>query len=245
MKDRHISKDWVIDDYTIIIEDDTNMNSESSSLNFYQYAKSDMGGPLFRRLLRQMFLGTVYLVSNSQNAERIVKEERELIPCKIKILKHCYVCCDFWRTQRIIERFLIRPLEILERVYIKLKVEKKHFEKALLKPNKIKKMIYRLTIYQYKLYSHGYVVYPSLIDYGSDLVENEVFDFVVPVQYAFGALNSENFRFFQHYLSAESDKSIDDVPVNDSSTESHVRIFETIITKKEVKKEETSSGVPF
>jgi len=231
MKERWEQADWVIDDYTIIIDDDSNMDSFTNSLNFQKFAKADTGSPLFRRLIRQMYQGTVYLLSSSQSIKRIVLEERELIPCQIKNQKHCYVCCDFWRTQRIIERFVIKPLTKLEFIYLWLKYGKNNVEKALLKPNRFKKLMYKFTIYQYKLYSKGFVVYPTILDYGSDLVENEEFDFVVPVQFAFGALNSENFRYFQEIMTKNSTKRIEDVLDNDGSSEVHNQIFLKIIKR--------------
>ena len=231
MKERWTNSDWVIDDYTIIIDDDANMDTFSSALNFQKYAKADTGGPLFRRLIRQMYQGTVYLLSSSQSIKRIVLEERELIPCQIRNEKHCYVCCDFWRTQKIITRFIIKPLNKIEHVYLLFKYGKKNIEKAVKKPNRFKKLIYKFTIFQYKLYSKGFVVYPTILDYGSDLVENEEFDFVVPVQFAFGALNSENFRYFQEIMVKNSTKRIEDVLDNDGSEEVHNQIFMKIIKR--------------
>lgn len=232
MKDRFLSKDWVIDDYTIIIDDDGNMDTLLSSLNYQKYAKLDTGGSLYKRLIRQMHLGTVFFITTAQRLERIVKEERELIPAQINIERHCYVACDFWRTQRMIEKLLIKPLEKMEKVHLRIKYGKKKIDKSSLKPNIYKKLIYKLTILQYKLYGKGYVVYPCIIDYGSELIEPEHFDFVYSIQWCFGALNSTNFRYFQRKMLENSDKKIEDIATLDGSKTSQDVIFKKVISKR-------------
>lgn len=232
MKDRYIQGDWIIDDYTIILDDDGNMDTLTSALNFQAYAKLDTGGSLWKRLIRQMHLGTVVFITTAQSIERIVKEERELIPSQLNIEKRCYIACDYWRTQRNIERLLIKPCEFLERMYLRIKHGKRKVDKALLVPNIFKKWLYNLTILQYKFFAKGYVVYPTIIDYGSTLIEPEHFDFVYPVTWCYGALNSTNFRYFQRMMVEASNKTIEEVEDNDGSETSQVTIFKKVISKR-------------
>jgi len=235
MKDRYISGDWIIDDYTIIIDDDGNMDTLTTALNFQAYAKLDTGGSLWKRLLRQMHLGTVVFITTAQSIGRIVKEERELIPAQLNVEKKCYIACDYWRTQRNIERLLIKPCEFLERMYLRIKHGKEKVDRAMLMPNIFKRWLYKLTILQYKYFAKGYVVYPTIIDYGSDLIEPEHFDFVYPVTWCYGALNSTNFRYFQKMMVEASNKTIEEVADNDGSKEAQVTIFNKVISKRNEK----------
>lgn len=86
MKDRFETKDWRIQRYTVIFEDEKVLSGKVST-NFAEVAREDGGGDSFLRLIRQLGKGTVHYISTAQDFDRVVKQERELATGVYRILK--------------------------------------------------------------------------------------------------------------------------------------------------------------
>ena len=85
MKDRFEARDWRIQRYTVVFEDEKVLSGKVST-NFAEVAREDGGGDSFLRLIRQLGKGTVHYVSTAQDFERVVKQERELATGVFRIL---------------------------------------------------------------------------------------------------------------------------------------------------------------
>lgn len=86
MKDRFESRDWKVQRYTVIFEDEKVLSGKVST-NFQEVAREDGGGDSFLRLIRQLGKGTIHYISTAQDFDRIVKQERELATGVFRILR--------------------------------------------------------------------------------------------------------------------------------------------------------------
>ncbi len=86
IKDRHINKDYSIQRYTTIFEDEKVLSGKVST-DFQSIAEEDGGGDEFLRLIRHFGKGSINYISTAQDFERIVKQERELATSIIYINK--------------------------------------------------------------------------------------------------------------------------------------------------------------
>jgi len=77
IKDRHITKDYSIQRYTTIFEDEKILSGKVST-DYQNIASEDGGGDEFLRLIRHFGRGKINYISTAQDFERIVKQEREL-----------------------------------------------------------------------------------------------------------------------------------------------------------------------
>ena len=100
LKDRFESKDYRIQRYTTIFEDEKVLSGKVST-NFADVAREDGGGDTFLRLIRQLGKGTVHYISTAQDFARVVKQERELATGVLYI-----------RKRRILEAFDLREVAI-------------------------------------------------------------------------------------------------------------------------------------
>ena len=100
LKDRFESRDYRIQRYTTIFEDEKVLSGKVST-NFADVAREDGGGDTFLRLIRQLGKGTVHYISTAQDFARVVKQERELATGVLYI-----------RKRRILEAFDLREVAI-------------------------------------------------------------------------------------------------------------------------------------
>lgn len=86
LKDRFLTKDYKIQRYTVIFEDEKVLSGKVST-NFNEVAKEDGGGDTFLRLIRQLGKGTIHYISTAQDFTRVVKQERELATGVLNLTK--------------------------------------------------------------------------------------------------------------------------------------------------------------
>ena len=77
IKDRYLSKDYKIQRYATIFEDEKILSGKNN-MNYREVASDDGGGDEFFRLIRHLGKGTIHYISTAQDFNRVVKQEREL-----------------------------------------------------------------------------------------------------------------------------------------------------------------------
>lgn len=126
IKERRDSRDFSIQRYTVITEDEKALSGKVST-NYAQVAREDNGGKDFLRLIRHFGKGTIYYLCTSQDFTRIVAEEREL-------------ATGIFRVERRDEVAPIRPdfivLELMRAIVsgiytLKVKLKRKRNESRL------------------------------------------------------------------------------------------------------------------
>lgn len=76
IKDRLINKDYSLQKYTVIFEDEKTLSS--NNIDDIEEKQKDGGKEKFLRLIRQMFKGTTHYICTAQDFDRDVKKDREL-----------------------------------------------------------------------------------------------------------------------------------------------------------------------
>ena len=137
LKDRFLGKDYKIQRYTVIFEDEKVLSGKVST-NYSEVAKEDGGGDTFLRLIRQLGKGTIHYLSTSQDFIRVVKQERELATGVLNLVKRKeQLCVDLRSTfidiaYDILTRWQVFLDSLLDRISVQRYQEYKRKEKVCL-----------------------------------------------------------------------------------------------------------------
>lgn len=103
LKDNYLNNDFVIPNYCVIMEDEK-LNNNKVSTNWQKVVSLDPGTSTFFRLQRNASKGSIYYLSTSQEAGRVVKEERQIFTSFIYV-KSLKVVGQFYFISKYIQFF--------------------------------------------------------------------------------------------------------------------------------------------
>lgn len=170
----------------------------------------DDGTDVFFRLFGHLFEERSYYVTTIQNAQRWVKHQRELAQTHIYVMSNNLVA-NFPFLHKLLKFYEM----ILKKVYSFFKDPK-----YLNSNNFFKKQFYKIYQFKRKLFSKSFVYYRTAIYFDVDQVgkviseddnHNYYFDFVLPVSFAFGSLNTHEFNVLYDYLYNKSNLKYKDL----------------------------------
>ena len=196
IKDKFYEKDYKIQRYTTIFEDEKVISGKNST-NFKDVANKDGGGDEFFRLIRHLGKGTIHYISTAQNFNRIVKQERELATGVFFILRRkempllniqeifVNIAYDFiQRFQYLylgfaeifrsyhLEKYASRIKMMKEAGVEPLEEDVKKYQEAsqiiALKSSRIKKTIFNLERKMNKFFADSYISYKGIYYTNSD-----------------------------------------------------------------------------
>ena len=204
-----IDINYPVPNYLIVAIDEANTDSNKKSTNFMSYSKEDTGFSTALRLARNMHKGTFYLIYVMQNAERLVKEEREIFVNNLN-MQGLEIVTYFKFVEVVLDLFNFMN-NLFEKIVALFHFRKK--EMYMKKPNLFRKVRYKLSLLASKLFTKSYVVYTvrnykDVDDIGKENNDNNIyyesFDFVFPITYVFGTVDTFYYKFVQEYLEMNS-----------------------------------------
>lgn len=226
--------------YSSILEDEK-LLGDKNNINI-QSNFNDDGSSMFLRLIGQLGNETIYYTTTAQNALRWCKSEREIATSIIYINNREVI----GNLPFIVNFIKKRQSKNNKRMH---KYANKHFKDPvelnnyLLNNNTFKQKNLKYKNKLNKIFSESYlkygcVIYRKIDDIGKSLSEATGainFDFVFPVKWCFGSIDTHYFSFLQDYL--EGYKSSAYYDLNEGQiTNSFVQAQSML--KKQVKKED-------
>lgn len=236
IKDRAKAKDYQINSYSIIFEDEKQISNKIST-NFQTFAKEDGGSDLFLRLIRQLGKGTIYYITTSQEFGRAVKVERMLATSILYITKRKVVNPYYIQNLLLnVGIFFLESCLSLKNLMLGRQEPKEYFYKS-----KLKKMLFRCQQRKRYYFANSFIEY-SIIKYNNaedvgrriDLTTygGEALRLTFPLIYCFGSIDTNAFSVIQDYLVKSSKKK------PEAEQESPEKFAKKVLTKtkKEPKK---------
>lgn len=205
-------KDFPLVKYSIFVEDDKLIYD--SNIGHQKKTNEDSGSDLFFRLFGHLFKESSYYICTVQDVNRWIKLEREIAQSHIYVFssnvvgnfpKLNYVLCK-------IEGFTRFIYKLFRKVY----KNDKYFNNL----NVFKKILYKIHQVRKKLFSKSFVlfdcgIYSNINSVGKEIKEDdpssEKFKFVIPVQYAYGVLDTHAFHLLWSYLYNRSNIKFSDL----------------------------------
>lgn len=202
------NNDFPLMEHSVFFEDDKLIYD--SNLSPAKKLYEEDGTDLFFRLFGHLFKENSYYITTIQNANRWVKHQRELAQTHIYVFSN-HVVGNFPFLHRILRFYE----SLLKRVYSLFKDEC-----YINNNNFFKRQFYKIYQLKRKLFSKSFVYYKTAIYFDIDSVgkdipeddtQNYYFDFVLPVPYVFGALNTHEFSVLYDYLYNKSNLKYKDL----------------------------------
>lgn len=251
-----VSTKYPILRYMTIFEDEK-LLGEKTNLNLNDKYNDD-GSPAFLRLQGQLGKETIFFNTTAQNALRIIKTERELAT-SILYIKGYEIIGNLPFKSWIYNKKLKRNDNKEQKYAFKhFKHDEEDYNNYLKSDNQFKQKHMKYKDVLNEIFSESYICYHCIIyrnidDVGKSLSEAHgaiEFDFVFPVKWCFGSIDSHYYSFLQDILEGEGRspyydllKQAAETPLSDFE-KSRILLKKHEGKKKEEKKDETKAKEP-
>lgn len=204
--------DFPLLEYSVFFEDDKLIYD--SNLGYAKRLHEDTGSELFFRLFGHLFRENSFYLTTVQDPRRWMKLEREIAQKHIFVFAS-QVVGNYPTINKLLNVYEM-IIDIIKWVYLKLR---KHVDLENAN-NFFKRRYYKIMQVRKKLFANAFVyfhtgVYTDIDDVGKQIAEddnhNYYYDFVVPVRYAYGNLNTHEFYVLYDYLYNKSGKKYSDL----------------------------------
>ena len=188
------------------IFDDEKLLTEKTSNNIKSNFSND-GTSIYLRLLGQLGKEKIFYTTTAQNALRWVKSERE-IATSIIYINSKQIIGDLPTFSRHLKKKKARNMKKMIRYAKSHFKDPESYQDYLLKDNVFKIKNMELKDKLNKIFSESYIkyscsIYRKIDDIGKSTKEANGainFDFVFPIRWCFGSVDSHYFSFIQDYL---------------------------------------------
>jgi len=228
---------YPIERYNVLMEDDQNIDSKKESHNHYVIAKEDAGKNLWLRIFGHLYKETCYYLTTVQEADRIVKVERELATSILFVESFSHV-----ELQSL--RFILNVLRLIIRIMFtmflwirypwpfnkrKFRFEENGSSESILvdypkeyrkRPSLWKKVDRVVLVLQERLFSRSYLrfklrKYSKAEEVGRLNSANvKYYDEMIlhfPTRYCFGVFDTHAFAFVHELLKRKSSLTYEEV----------------------------------
>ena len=212
---KEFSNDWIklknnnsfpLLPFSVMVEDDKLIYD--SNIGYMKKLHEDTGSDLFYRLYGHLFKEKSYYICTVQDVNRWIKLEREIAQTHIFVFKSNIV-----GNYPKINFLLILIENILRFFYNQLRKYSKN-DRYFNNNNWFKAQFYKIKQSRKKLFSKSFVfyeaaVYSNIDHVGKEIKEDDLYsyyiDFVLPIPYVFGILNTHEFNILYDHLYERSD----------------------------------------
>lgn len=228
--------------YSVLFEDEKLVNSIKLSTSSAFNTAEDDGTDLWMRLLGHLGKERIIYNTTAQNFARWVKNEREIVTSIIHINDR-----EIIGDLPTVSKRLRKKIHRIDKKM--MKYAKKNFKKDeasinsyLLNNNEFKEKHMDIKDKLNKIFSESYVkysctIYNKIQDVGKRAEEcnGKNFDFVFPIKWCFGSVDSHYFAFLQDYLEGYGKSPYYDLKesISDSSAERAKSLLTPLSSKKD------------
>ena len=187
--------------YSVFVEDDKLVHD--SNVGYAKKLHEDSGSDIFYRLFGHLFRETSYYITTVQDVKRWLKLEREIAQTHIYV-KSSSVVGNYPKLNYLLNLFE-RFINFIYRLLRKVSKNDRYFNNS----NIFKILLFKIHQKRKKYFSKSFVYYECGIfsdiekvgkEIKEDDISSEYFNFVLPIQYVYGVLDTHEFNVIWNYL---------------------------------------------